>query len=161
MSKILKNSFIGALLIAAIIAPTQSFAQSAVAPTPPDNRALQPINKDEIMSLFRRAPDQDNIDAKTKRRRCISGGGTWVTNSHGSFCLPGREVTAVQVRALGFSVSEVVEPRAMNNSRLGLSEAPDGAPSWVWLERRRCVRSGGVFHENSGGTFCWKLLDPA
>ena len=113
--------------------------------------AIRNLPREEVNELLGTIgmPSDDNNAGKSKRRTCIDNGGSWVTNSHGSFCFEKRSIAAK-------IAAENASPLPM---RVGAGGVVDTGPqSWVWLERRRCVRSGGVFWENSGGTFCMKPL---
>lgn len=113
--------------------------------------AIRALPRDEVAQLLHTAGEPEIIESKSQRRTCIDSGGTWVTNSHGSFCLNRNSQAARLAQQYG------VKPPT---SYVGTAETGHGPQGWVFFERRRCVRGGGVFFENSSGTFCMKGLSP-
>lgn len=89
----------------------------------------------------------DTQEGLFARRRCIKAGGYWVTTGNGSFCWE---------KSLAALAAQKAVPAP--DSRAETDDLGSAQKSWVWLERRRCVRGGGVFFESSSGTFCMQHL---
>jgi hypothetical protein len=108
------------------------------------------LSKAEYAAIQNSPGVGDTQEGLFARRKCIKSGGFWVTNSNGSFCWPANHAASILAAR-----NAVPAPDSRAETTDDLTSAQK---SWVWLERRRCVRSGGVFWESSGGTFCMMAL---
>lgn len=135
-----------------------AFAQASLAtpelPSPSSQAGIKGnatgLSRAEYAALQTTPGVGDTQPGLFERRRCIKGGGSWVTNSHGSFCW-GKHLAA-SILAARNTVPTPDSRAEMTDDLISAQK------TWVWRERRRCVRAGGVFWESSGGTFCMTTL---